>query len=186
MLQNFQNYTSTGCFWLLAMLLLSTPAWAVTTPQPHSALATIAMALQQQRAQVAADTTPVNYRDLRRIDKDLRRLERAERALLNAERRGRLPKLHDSARGFAISSFVLGVFGVGSFFIAVLAFEPAFPLILCIVSFVLATIFGIIAMRRTKFGALGPRGLAIVGFILGLLGLGFWVFVLITIAIFGF
>jgi hypothetical protein len=65
----------------------------------------------------------------------------------------------------AVASLVLGVFGC-----------------LCITG-ILAIVFGILGLRRARDPGVGGKGMALGGIILGLVGLGFWIFVGSTVGL---
>ncbi len=105
---------------------------------------------------------------------------------MNQEQRGRPVRDTDFAEepgvapggGFAIAALALGVLGVLAFFTAVVVWNSAPFILVSVVSFVLAVIFGAIGMKRSKLALGGKRGLAIAGFVLGLVGAAFYAFLL--------
>jgi Domain of unknown function (DUF4190) len=75
------------------------------------------------------------------------------------------PVRQDSPKGFAITSMVLGIVSL------VIPYGG-------IVTAILAIIFGTVSRRRNE----GGRGMAIAGFVCGIVALALWVIVIIIVA----
>ena len=160
---------------LLLAQLRPTAASAVTTPHPLHQQALEAPQWQRLPASSSLDTTPDSYSTLRREDKELRRLERAERNLTKAAERGSTPNNYDSVKETATASLVLGIAMILAYFAAV-ALQQRIFIVISILAAILAALFGLIAINRLKYGARGPRGLAIAGMVLGFTGILLYLF----------
>ncbi len=99
-------------------------------------------------------------------------MDDVERRLARREARRRPgqppPKVFETAGGFDVASFALGIAGLGLYGAAIVVWGPL--IFLSAVAFLLAAVFGTIARRRIRYGARGNRGLALVGGIIG------WIF----------
>lgn len=134
---------------------------------------------------LASDTIPKSYEYSRRDDRELRRLERAEERLLQYINRydGHPTKrLRETTGGMDVAAFVLGALGPIGYVAAILAWQaPGIFIALSIVGALLGLILGAIAIGRIRRGAVGKRGLAIAGLVLGIIGVAFWLFFLVLI-----
>ncbi len=121
--------------------------------------------------------------------RELNRAIREDERLLRREQKGKLVDWDTtngdagarSASGFSIAALAAGVLGVVSFFVSFSVWNGGVFVLASVLLFVAAVVFGAIGMRRSRRSRGGKRGLAIAGFILGLVGSGFYAFILALI-----
>ena len=166
----------------IAFALSSSVALAISdaTPAPTALPSRVVSPVAPSRPGLSLPTDtvpPLTRAELR----ELRRLERADaRARL---RRGD-PGAYDGfyaaggGNGFAVASLPAGLAGLLALFTSFTVWNPGVLIVVSILAFVAALVFGAIGLRRARWEGRRFRGLAIAGFVIGLVGTGFFAVVL--------
>ena len=161
-----------------ALLLALTAAHATTGARPLAPLPTRAAA-PAPALRIAVDTIAPPL--TRAEERELRRLERED--ALARRRRGEAPAARayaydDSPNPFAIAALPTAALGVITFVIATNLWNPGPFVLLSVLAFVTAVVFGAIGLRRARRRGLRHKGLAIAGLTLGIIGAAFYAIVL--------
>ena len=154
---------------LLVLFLLACvtglPSASATTAAPPTKVLTHA-------ADTLPELTRAETRELRQLEREQRRALRRDDMVRDARGVGNNP--------FAIASLASGIGALLAFFLGVFLIGNGLTPLIALLGFAAATVFGAIGIRRAKRRGLRQRGLAIAGFVIGLVGLGAYLFGLIV------